>query len=92
MSLVLMPRSYRQPDGFIWQELLGPKTGGIGTLGVREDARGRGIGLALAARTTEILRDRGLGSSYVGWTWLVDWYGKLGYRVWRKYAMSWRNQ
>lgn len=52
--------------------------------------RGRGVGLALAALVTECLREEGVARSYVGWTWLVDWYGRLGYRVWRTYAMSWR--
>jgi len=55
-----------------------------------EAVREKGIGLALAARVTELLQQRGLGMSYVGWTWLVDWYGRLGYRVWREYVMSWK--
>jgi predicted N-acetyltransferase YhbS len=53
-----------------------------------ESLREQGIGLALAARATEIVRERGLARSYVGWTWLVDWYGKLGYRVWQEYIMA----
>jgi beta-N-acetylhexosaminidase len=72
-----------------WLSLLGESTGGIGTLGVAESLREQGIGLALAARVTEIVRERSLDRSYVGWTWLVDWYGKIGYRVWREYIMAW---
>lgn len=57
---------------------------------MREDRQGNGIGLALAARVTERLQSRGIATSYVGYTWLVDWYGRLGYRVWQEYRMSWK--
>ena len=73
-----------------WLAVLGEQTGGIGPLGVVESMRRRGIGLALAARVTEVLRERGLEKSYIGWTWLVDWYGRLGYQIWQEYIMSWR--
>ena len=75
--------------GFTWQRLLGENVGGIGALGVAEDRRERGIGLALAAYVTEVLQARGLDTSFVGYTWLVDWYGKLGYQVWRDYCIGW---
>ena len=75
--------------GFTWQRLLGENVGGIGALGVAEDRRERGIGLALAAYVTEVLQARGLETSFVGYTWLVDWYGKLGYQVWRDYCIGW---
>jgi beta-N-acetylhexosaminidase len=77
-------------QGFVWQQLLGDDIGGVGPLGVAEAMRGQGIGLALAARVTELLQSRGIATSYVGYTWLVDWYGRLGYRVWREYRMSWK--
>ena len=75
---------------FVWRQSLGDDSGGVSVLGVAEDIRGKGVGLALAARATELLRARGLAVSYVGYTWLKDWYGLLGYRVWREYGMSWR--
>lgn len=74
----------------IWKKLLGDDMGGICCLGVREAMRKKGIGLALAAYATEILHDRKVGNVYVGYTWLIDWYGKLGYKVWRQYKMSWK--
>lgn len=87
-ALVIDPHSPGWNDDIRWLFLLGESTGSIGTLGVAEPLREQGIGLALAARTTEIVRERGLKKSYLGWTWLVDWYGKLGYRVWREYIMA----
>lgn len=71
-----------------WRTLLGPRMGGFGAIGVRPDRRGRGIGLTLARRATAMLKARGVQHSYLGWTWLTDWYGRLGYEVWRSYRMG----
>ncbi|MFA6519032.1 MAG: GNAT family N-acetyltransferase [Candidatus Shapirobacteria bacterium] len=70
--------------GFVWSKLLN-KAGGFGALGVAENQRDKGIGLALAAKATEVLKDRGVKNSFLGWTYLDKWYGKLGYKVWREY-------
>ena len=74
----------------MWAKLLGDNIGTIGVLGVAESMRGKGIGLALAARATEILKEQHVQTCYLSWTWLTDWYGKLGYIVWREYKMSWK--
>ena len=66
-------------------------TGVIGALGVHPEWRERGIGLAIAARVMEVLRDQGAENCFIGWTWLVDWYGKLGSVVWETYVMSRKN-
>jgi beta-N-acetylhexosaminidase len=87
-SFVEDPRAAWWQDDIRWLSLLGKQTGGIGPLGVAEPMRAQGIGLALAARVTETLCERGLTNSYIGWTWLVDWYGRLGYQVWQEYLMS----
>ena len=89
-SFVEYSRAPWWQDDIRWLSLLGEQTGGIGPLGVAEPMRGQGIGLALAARVTEALHERGLTNSYIGWTWLVDWYGRLGYQVWQEYVMAWR--
>lgn len=70
--------------GIVWSKLL-EKPGGFGALGVSEEYRGKGIGLAIAAKATEILKERGVKNSFLGWTYLDKWYGKLGYSVWREY-------
>ncbi len=91
-SLILDPHAPGWNDDIRWLSLLGKNTGGVGTLGVAESMREQGIGLALAARVTELMRERGLERSYIGWTWLVNWYGKLGYQVWQEYIMGWRKE
>lgn len=78
-------------DKKVWNRLLGNKVGALGALGVSENARGQGVGLALAAKGTEILKASGVDVCYLGWTWLIDWYGKLGYKVWCEYQMAMKN-
>lgn len=88
-SMVLDFRVPWRTHDFVWQALLGRNVGGVGPLGVARNKRGNGIGLALAARVTELLASRGVSTSFIGYTWLVDWYARLGYRIWRQYDMGW---
>lgn len=74
-----------------WNRILGDRVGALGALGVSESARGQGIGLALAAKGSEILKDSEVEVCFLGWTRLIDWYGKLGYKVWREYQMATKN-
>jgi beta-N-acetylhexosaminidase len=64
--------------------------GALGTVGVAAARRGQGIGLALVARGSEILKEQGINQCHISWVVLLDFYGKLGYRTWRSYKMSWR--
>ncbi|MBU0975654.1 MAG: GNAT family N-acetyltransferase [Patescibacteria group bacterium] len=74
-----------------WQGILGLNMGGFGALGITKNARDKGIGMGLAARASEILKQMSVEKCFLGWTWLVEWYAKLGYKVWREYKMSWKN-
>jgi GNAT superfamily N-acetyltransferase len=71
-----------------WKTLLGASAGAIGVVGVAESARQRGVGRALVARASEIVRDRGAQHCFIGWTWMIGLYGELGYHVWQEYQMS----
>lgn len=73
-----------------WSVFGEKKLGAVGALGVMDSMRGQGIGLALAAKSTQINKERGFDLCTANYTYLVDWYGKLGYKVWRKYHMSWK--
>jgi len=84
-SCIVVPQEGR------WEVLTGPGTAELGPLGVAEPYRENGIGLAIAARVTERMQTRGLRKGFIGWTWLVDWYGRLGYRVFQEYIMSWKD-
>lgn len=72
----------------IWKDQLGEKAGALGVVGVAPEARDRGIGTALVARGTEIVRDRGASICFLGWVWAINFYRRLGYREWQSYHMS----
>ena len=74
----------------VWKTLLGDNLGGISAVGVAASERGRGIGIGMVAVGSEVLRDRGIGNCHIDWTRIVDFYGKVGYSVWREYWMSGR--
>lgn len=65
------------------------RVGGLGCLGVIPEKREKGIGLQLAARGTHELKQMGCDYSYLGYTWLEDWYGLLGYK---RYARFWMGE
>lgn len=71
-----------------WNLCFDGQVGGFGALGVSKEARGQGIGLAMSVKATSILKDRGFTHSFLGWTYLIDWYGKIGYKVWRTYSVG----
>lgn len=73
-----------------WKTMLGDSLGGMSAVGVAENERGRGIGIGMVAVGSEVLRERGVGNCHIDWTNIVDFYGKLGYEVWRRYWMSTR--
>jgi beta-N-acetylhexosaminidase len=83
--LVFSPHSKLLNVNLLWKEMLGEDVGGMGAVGVAENERGRGIGLALVAWGSEILRQRGVSQAVIDWTGLVAFYGKAGYLPWRWY-------
>ncbi|KAI5285922.1 hypothetical protein KEM52_002218, partial [Ascosphaera acerosa] len=65
--------------------LLGDKTGVIACVGVHPDARRRGVGLGLLAAAAEDMKRRGLKVAWIDGVNALDWYEKVGARVWREY-------
>jgi GNAT superfamily N-acetyltransferase len=76
------------PDGTIFTPMLGRDAGTIGCVGVAAAARGTGVGSAMVARASELLRDAGTGACHIGWTRRERFYARLGYRRWRRYHMA----
>lgn len=72
----------------IWDADLGIHFGTLNVLGVATSQRGKGVGIALAAKAMEILQERQCRVCYIQWTGLVDWYGKLGAKTWAEYRMG----
>ena len=64
-----------------WYPALGARYGGCGPLGIAARLRGRGLGLALVAEGVSSLHRRGVEECVIDWTTLVDFYGRLGFKV-----------
>lgn len=60
--------------------------GAVGCVGVVPSARDRGIGLAMVARATEEIQKMGCTHCAIHYTYLEQWYQKLGYRTYQKYC------
>lgn len=71
--------------GLLWRRMLGEDCAAYGALGVSAAVRGRYIGYALAVRAAEILQARGAKRIYLGWVFSTEWYGRLGFQVWKTY-------
>jgi ribosomal protein S18 acetylase RimI-like enzyme len=71
-----------------WTWGLGRLTGGIGPMGLASSFRGRGLGLALLDRSVRRLAQLGVREIVVDWTGLRDFYGRLGFSVWRRYRQG----
>jgi mycothiol synthase len=76
------------PDGTIFTPMLGRDAGTIGCVGVAAAARGAGVGSAMVARASELLRDAGTGACHIGWTEREWFYRRVGYLPWRRYHMA----
>lgn len=89
---VLLATENNEPIGFCIVEKNGTpyskNTGGIGCVGVVPRTRNRGIGLQMVANATADLKNVGCEKAFIGFTDLVDWYGKLGYRIWMRFWMG----
>lgn len=59
----------------------GERVGSIGCVGVVPDMRQRGIGLAMVAEGALWLKNQRCDKVELRYTWLEEWYGKLGFRT-----------
>lgn len=71
--------------GAVWGQSLGPSWGSLGPIGISKDLRGRGLGDAFLAASLLELQKRGAKRTIIDWTTLVDYYGKHGFEVTRRY-------
>jgi beta-N-acetylhexosaminidase len=91
-SLILFsPQSDQTRGDKTWSLLLGEAMGALGCVGVAKAERGKGIGLGLVARGSEIVRERGGRNCHIHWTAVPGFYERLGYRIWHSFAMSQRD-
>ncbi|MER3473005.1 MAG: GNAT family N-acetyltransferase [Armatimonadota bacterium] len=77
--------SRRIGPSIYWRKLLGEAYGGLGPIGLAASTRGKGLGLALLCKGVEYVKAQGATRMAIDWTNLVDFYGKIGFRVWKRY-------
>jgi len=75
----LIPSTY-------WFPQLGEHFGGLGPIGIGKDQRKRGLGLAICAVAVQDLQSRHVTEMAIDWTGLIDFYGLLGFAVWKSYV------
>jgi ribosomal protein S18 acetylase RimI-like enzyme len=75
------------PVSRFWR-LLGGDSAAIACVGVAESAQGRGVGSALVAHASELLRDAGARVCLIDWVVRTDFYRRVGYEPWREYLMA----
>lgn len=88
--LMYSPQSHESRTDLVWRVLLGSDAGALGAVGVAPDVQRRGIGLALVARASDLLKARGVRNCLIDWVQLTDFYAQLGYSRWRAFFPSMR--
>jgi GNAT superfamily N-acetyltransferase len=68
-----------------WHPAMGDRFGGMGPLGIDDDVRGGGLGLALVRAGATALRERGVEACVIDWTTLLELYGRAGFQAFRSY-------
>jgi predicted N-acetyltransferase YhbS len=61
---------------------------GLGPIGVSDEVRGRGLGLALVRAGLAELARRGATDTVIDWTTLLDFYGRVGFKPWLCYQQA----
>jgi ribosomal protein S18 acetylase RimI-like enzyme len=80
---------FRGPDeGLLFAPMLGPAAGTIGCVGVADAVQGRGVGSAMVAHASELLRQAGVRACHIGWVERRAFYVRVGYAPWRRYLMA----
>jgi GNAT superfamily N-acetyltransferase len=78
--------SLRPLDRYFMHRLPRP-WGQLGPIGVSKGCRGMGYGAALLDAGLRRLRDDGVAGCVIDWTTLLEFYGKFGFRPYRRYEM-----
>ena len=89
--LMYTPQSHETRTDIVWRVLLGYDAGAMGAVGVAPSEQGRGTGIALVARASELLKAGGVRNCYIDWVELTAFYAKLGYAKWRAFFTSLRD-
>lgn len=78
-------------DGYVapnvyWKDLLHQHYGGLGPIGVAEAYRGLGLGAVLLEKAVLQLQKEGVKELVIDWTVYLNYYEKVGSKVWKRYT------
>ncbi len=79
------PDSVELRGSIQWVPPSAKRWGGLGPIGIAATHRRRGIGFALLCAGVQQLKARGVEDLVIDWTDLLDFYGRLGFRIWKRY-------
>jgi GNAT superfamily N-acetyltransferase len=69
-----------------WRSLIGSAYGGLGPIGVSVNRRKIGLGLELLCYGVTKVAETGAKNMVIDWTNLVNFYAKIGFKPWKRYA------
>ncbi|MCS6859981.1 MAG: GNAT family N-acetyltransferase, partial [Abditibacteriales bacterium] len=75
----------------LWYPLLGENYGGLGPIGIAAAHRQRGLGLALLCESVMHNKRRGVRRMAIDWTGLIEFYERIGFKVWKRYWQASKN-
>ncbi|RDW86540.1 putative beta-N-acetylglucosaminidase [Aspergillus mulundensis] len=84
-TLMLGPSSTVLQSNWAMPSICGPNTGLIGCVGIDEEHRKSGVGIALVAHALNDMKDRGVEGVFVDWVALEGFYERVGFEVWARY-------
>lgn len=71
-------------------EVYGSRWGSLGPIGLRQDARGKGLGSRILRDALKFLQCRGGKNVKIDWTILKDFYGQFGFKPLRTYRGAYK--
>jgi ribosomal protein S18 acetylase RimI-like enzyme len=74
----------------VYWPMLGEDSAEIACVGVAPSHENLGLGSAMVAHATGVLRQRGARLCHIGWVTRVGFYRRVGYTPWRDYSMRQR--
>ncbi len=86
-SMTQSPQSSYPISGAVWRSHLGEDWRALGPIGLAPEWRGKGLGGDLLRSSLARMKAEGGRRCLIDWTTLVDFYGKYGFKVTRRYQM-----
>jgi len=81
------PNSRSAGPNLAWRAAFDGPLGGYGAVGIAKAWRGKGLGIAMCEAAGDSLREAGAEFCHIDWTTIVDFYARVGSRVWRRFTM-----